>query len=183
MKNIYPLTGDIMINDELENLCVLPLEELNLKKDSFSCSIKELEKYFHQYASQDVKRGLAKCFVLINTQQSKIIGYYTLSALSVPISDIPRDRISKGIPYPNIPAVLIGRLAIDDSFRKQGYGKFLIADAMYKIKNTIVGSAILVVEAKDDHAASFYDKLGFIEFKNLEAKHRKLYYPLTKLIK
>lgn len=172
-----------MENEKLKNLTVLPLEALGIKKASFSCSVKALECYFHQYASQDVKKGLAKCFVLIENAQSKIIGYYTLSALSIPISDIPKERINKGIPYPNIPAVLIGRLAIDDRFQKQGYGKFLIADAMYKIKNTTVRSAMLVVEAKDDNAASFYERLGFIEFRHLENKQRKLFYPLTNIIK
>ncbi|MCW9733304.1 GNAT family N-acetyltransferase [Avibacterium sp. 20-15] len=125
---------------------------------------------------------MAKCFVLIDEKQSNIIGYYTLSALSVSVSDIPQERV-KGIPYPNIPGVLIGRLAIADYFQKQGYGKFLVVDAMYKIKNTNVGAAILVVEAKDDNAFLFYKKLGFIEFKDLEIKHRKLFYPLTKIIK
>ncbi|WP_245872528.1 GNAT family N-acetyltransferase [Avibacterium endocarditidis] len=142
-----------------------------------------MEKYFRQYASQDVKKGLAKCFVLIDHKQAEIIGYYTLSALSVSVSDIPQERVNKGIPYPNIPSVLIGRLAIDDRFQKQGYGKFLVVDAIYKIKNTNIGAAILVVEEKDDNAVSFYERLGFIEFKELEAKHRKLFYPLTKIIK
>lgn len=172
-----------MIKENLKNLTVLPLENLEIKRNTFSCSNKELEKYFHQYASQDVKKGLAKCFVLIDHKQSEIIGYYTLSALSVSVSDIPKERVNKGIPYPNIPSVLIGRLAIDDRFQKQGYGKFLVVDAIYKIKNTNIGAAILVVEAKDDNAVSFYERLGFIEFKELEAKHRKLFYPLTKIIK
>lgn len=183
MKSIYPLQGKIMINENLPYLRVFPLEDLKIERSSFSCSVEPLENYFHRYVSQDVKKGLAKCFVLINEQQSRIIGYYTLSALSIPITDIPQERISKGIPYPNIPAVLIGRLAIDTNFQNQGYGKFLIADAIHKIKNTTVAAAILVVEAKNDNAVSFYERLGFIEFKELEKTHRKLFYPLTKIIK
>ena len=79
--------------------------------------------------------------------------------------------------------VLIGRLAIDTNFQNQGYGKFLIADAIHKIKSTAVAAAILVVEAKNDNAFSFYERLGFVEFKELEKTHRKLFYPLTKIIK
>ncbi|HHE9126432.1 TPA: GNAT family N-acetyltransferase, partial [Haemophilus influenzae] len=171
-----------MINENLAYLSVLPLEDLKIERSSFSCSVEPLEKYFHKYVSQDVKKGLAKCFVLINEQQSRIVGYYTLSALSIPITDIPQERISKGVPYPNIPAVLIGRLAIDTNFQKQGYGKFLIADAIHKIKNATVAATILVVEAKNDDASSFYERLGFIEFKEFGGTHRKLFYPLTKLI-
>ncbi|HHL1260619.1 TPA: GNAT family N-acetyltransferase, partial [Haemophilus influenzae] len=170
-----------MINENLAYLSVLPLEDLKIERSSFSCSVEPLEKYFHKYVSQDVKKGLAKCFVLINEQQSRIVGYYTLSALSIPITDIPQERISKGVPYPNIPAVLIGRLAIDTNFQKQGYGKFLIADAVHKIKNATVAATILVVEAKNDDASSFYERLGFIEFKEFGGTHRKLFYPLTKL--
>lgn len=172
-----------MINNSLSNLSILSLEDLKIKRDTFSCYVKELENYFHRYVSQDVKKKLAKCFVLIDNEQSKIIGYYTLSALSVSISDIPQERINKGIPYPIIPAVLLGRLAIDDNFQKQGYGKFLIVDAMHKIKNTNIAAALLIVEAKDDNARLFYDKLGFIEFKESNEKHRKLFYPLTNIIK
>lgn len=171
-----------MINERLSDLEVLPLEELKIDRNSFSCSVEALETYFHKYASQDVKKGLAKCFVLIEHKQSKIIGYYTLSALSVPITDISQERI-KGISYSNIPAVLIGRLAVDTYFQHQGYGKFLVVDAIHKIKNTTVGAALLVVEAKNDEAISFYERLGFIAFKELEGAYKKLFYPLTKFIK
>ena len=183
MKRIYLLQGKIMINENLAYLSVLPLEDLKIERSSFSCSVEPLENYFHRYVSQDVKKGLAKCFVLINEKQSRIVGYYTLSALSIPITDIPQERITKGIPYPHIPAVLIGRLAIDTNFQNQGYGKFLIADAIHKIKNTAVAAAILVVEAKNDNAFSFYERLGFVEFKELEKTRRKLFYPLIKIIK
>ena len=134
MKGIYLLQGKIMINENLAYLSVLPLEDLKIERSSFSCSVEPLENYFHRYVSQDVKKGLAKCFVLINEKQSRIVGYYTLSALSISITNIPQERISKGIPYPNIPAVLIGRLAIDTNFQNQGYGKFLIADAIHTSK-------------------------------------------------
>lgn len=175
-----------MINDHLKYLDILPLENLNIERSSFSCSNESLEAYFHKYVSQDVKKELTKCFVLINNKQSKIIGYYTLSALSVSIRDMPQERI-KGIPYPNIPAVLIGMLAVDTDFQNQGYGKFLVTDAIYKVKNNpTIGAALLVVEAINDEAVSFYKKLGFIEFKELnEAKetNKRLFYPLTKSIK
>lgn len=172
-----------MVSENLPYLGILPLENLKIERNTFSCPVKILEDYFHRYVSQDVKKGLTKCFVLINSQQSRIIGYYTLSALSIPISDIPQERINKGVPYPNIPAVLIGRLAVDMDFQHQGYGKFLIADAIHKIKNTPIGAAVLVVEAKNDSIVSFYERLGFIEFKELKGTYRKLFYPLTKLIK
>lgn len=172
-----------MIYENLKNITVTPLNELQIKRDSFSCSVKALQDYFHRYASQDVKKGLATCYVLIDKQQSKIIGYYTLSSLSIPITEVPKERLKTSIPYGIIPAVLMGRLAIDDNFKQQGYGKFLLIDAIHRIRNNAVGSALLIVEAKDDNTASFYNHFGFIEFTELEAKYRKLFYPLKNIIK
>ncbi len=56
--------------------------------------------------------------------------------------------------------------------------KFLIADAVRKIKNATVAATILFVEAKNDDASSFYERLGFINLK-FGGTHRKLFYPLT----
>lgn len=172
-----------MLNDNLVNLDIVRLEALKIDRKTFSCNIKALEDYFHQNVSQDVKKGLATCFVLIDNKKSQIIGYYTLSALSILVSDIPQENLKKNIPYPNIPAVLVGRLAVDDHFQKQSYGKFLLVDAIYKIKNSNIGTALLIVDAKDDNAVKFYEKFGFIAFNDIKEGGRKLFYPLSKIIK
>lgn len=49
-----------MINENLAYLSVLPLEDLKIERSSFSCSVEPLEKYFHKYVSQDVKKGAYK---------------------------------------------------------------------------------------------------------------------------
>ncbi|MFW9278434.1 GNAT family N-acetyltransferase, partial [Glaesserella parasuis] len=135
------------------------------------------------YVSQDIKRGLAKCYVMIDKEQSKIVGYYTLSSLSIPFSDVPLERVKKEIPYPILPAALIGRLAIDTNYQNQGFGKILIADAIHKIRTNNLASAVLVVDAKNDDAIAFYEKLGFIKFQDIEGAYQRLFYPLTNIIK
>lgn len=172
-----------MNNECLENKSFISVEELSIKKDTFLCGITELDTYFSKYVSQDVKRGLAKCYVMIDKEVSKIVGYYTLSSLSIPLSDVPPERVKKGIPYPILPAALIGRLAIDNNYQNQGFGKILIADAINKIRTNNLASAVLVVDAKNDDAISFYEKLGFIKFKDIEGSYQRLFYPLTNIIK
>lgn len=51
-----------MINENLPYLSVLPLEDLTIDRNSFSCSSEPLETYFYKYVSQDVKKGITKCF-------------------------------------------------------------------------------------------------------------------------
>ncbi|MCT8760468.1 GNAT family N-acetyltransferase [Glaesserella parasuis] len=172
-----------MNNDRFNNKTVISIEELSIKRDTFSCGIAELDTYFRKYVSQDIKRGLAKCYVMIDKEQSKIVGYYTLSSLSIPFSDVPLERVKKEIPYPILPAALIGRLAIDTNYQNQGFGKILIADAIHKIRTNNLASAVLVVDAKNDDAIAFYEKLGFIKFQDIEGAYQRLFYPLTNIIK
>lgn len=172
-----------MNNDRFKNKVIMSIDELSIKRDTFSCGIAELDTYFCKYVSQDVKRGLAKCYVMIDKELSKIVGYYTLSSLSIPFSVVPPERIKKYIPYSILPVALIGRLAIDENYQNKGYGKILIADAIYKIKNSNVASAVLVVDAKNDEAISFYEKLGFIKFQDIVGDYQRLFYPLTNIIK
>lgn len=164
----------------LIDLDIVALSDLILSKQAFCSDSQILNLYFQTQASQDEKKELTKCFVLINKKLEKIIGYYTLSATSINVVDIPISRIKKQIRYPMIPAALIGRLAIDRNFTRQGFGKFLIADAISKVREAKLGIAALLVEAKDFKAVEFYKKLGFIQFID---KQDILFLPLTKLIK
>ncbi|URL05614.1 GNAT family N-acetyltransferase [Avibacterium sp. 21-595] len=165
---------------ELEHIDIVTLSQLKLDRKSFCSLSPELNRYFYTQASQDERKELSKCFVLIHQKQAKIIGYYTLSATAINVSDIPKTQIKQEIRYPNIPAALIGRLAVDEQFVGCDYGKFLIADAISKIKESKLAVAVLLVQAKDEQATAFYHKLGFITF--LERKNM-LFLPLTKLIK
>ncbi|MDO9038756.1 MAG: GNAT family N-acetyltransferase, partial [Lutibacter sp.] len=74
------------------------------KKNEFCCETAQLDNYIHQQASQDVKRKLSACFVLIENNSNLIKGYYTLSNNSIPLSLIP-ESIKKQLPksYKSIP--------------------------------------------------------------------------------
>ena len=95
----------------------------------------------------------------------RIAGYYTLSQYSIDLSVIPKE-ISRQFPkYPVVPATLIGRLAVSKEFRGQGLGQLLLMDALKRSLDSskAVASAAVIVDAKDDDAATFYRKYGFLE--------------------
>jgi len=125
-----------------------------------------LDKYLKTQASQDVKRKLSACFVLTNPEGDSIKGYSTLSGSSIPLDLIPKS-ISEKLPksYKTIPAILLGRLAINLDFQNKGIGRLLLLDALkrsYSISK-IVGSFAVVVDPLDMDAESFYGKYGFIK--------------------
>jgi GNAT superfamily N-acetyltransferase len=125
-----------------------------------------------------VKRRLSQCFVVM--EKGRIAGYYTLSATSIPLEGLPVD-LAKRLPrYPSIPAIRMGRLAVDQAFRGQGLGGELLADALARAAGAEVGAYALMVDAKDDGAAAFYRHHGFIPFE--DAPHT-LFLPLGSLPK
>jgi ribosomal protein S18 acetylase RimI-like enzyme len=137
-------------------------ERLDTKKhqrQTFDCGVNTLNLYLQQFANQDQKRGLTRVYVLAEQQQ--IIGYYSICAHSVPTDQLP-DNTKMGS-YADAPFLLLGRLAVDLRFQKQGYGDALIFHA-FKITTEAaekIGTLGMVVDAKDEQAARFYEKFGF----------------------
>lgn len=131
----------------------------------FSCGEQALDDYIKKYASQDLKRNIARVFVALTPADMSILGYYTLSAASVKKKDIP-PAVAKKLPHYPVPAVLIGRLAVDKRVQGKGLGRHLLVDAFYRVltaKNT-VGINSVIVDAKNTAARSFYKQYGFMEF-------------------
>jgi ribosomal protein S18 acetylase RimI-like enzyme len=146
-----------------------PKIELLVKKHNrafFSCGNDALDTYLKKRASQEAKKKIATTFVMVGGQPSEIIGYYTLSATSILLDDLP-DKIAKKLPkYPQVPATLLGRLAVDSRYQGRGYGEILILDALRRSLNAaaVVASYAVVVDAIDEHARSLYEHYGFCVF-------------------
>ncbi len=143
-------------------------ESLNTKhrKNEFSCGKDMLDNYLHRQANQDIKRKLSVCFVLNDNETDLLKGYYTLANNSIAQELIPAE-FQKKLPnsYISIPTTLLGRLAIDKRFQRQGVGKLLLVDALrrsYDISKSI-GSFAVVVDPIDEDAEKFYYKFGFIK--------------------
>lgn len=134
---------------------------------AFSCGKESLDSYIERQAGQDRRRNLARVFVKTGDDEPRTIaGYYTLGALSITFEDLPEEQSRKLPNYRHIPAVLIGRLAIDRKYQGRGLGKLLLVDALKRIvtQGGQLGIYAVVVEPIDDEAARFYKRYGFIEF-------------------
>jgi ribosomal protein S18 acetylase RimI-like enzyme len=128
---------------------------------TFSSGAEPLDRYFQQQVTQDVRRRVTACFVAL-TSERRIAGYYTLAAASMLLNDLP-SGIGKKLPrYPLVPAVRMGRLAVDQDFKGQGLGGALLADAMNRAARSEIAAYAMVVDAKDKKAAAFYQHHGFI---------------------
>ena len=149
----------------------MPISIGPLRKDhdraSFSCGQAELDDWLHKRASQDERRNVARVFVATDDALG-IVGFYSLSTFTLTIHDLP-EEISRKLPrYGAIPAAMIGRLARDVRVRGRGIGELLLADAIRRILGAGRSLAIfaIVVDAKDEQAATFYQGFGFRRFPN-----------------
>lgn len=141
---------------------VVPLEKTH-DRSAFKSSSAPLDTYFRQQVSQDIRRRITTCFVALDVAQSqRIAGFYTLASTSVLLADLPPETGKKLPRYPSVPAVRMGRLAVDEHFKGQGLGGALLADALARAAWAEIAAFALLVDAKDDTAAKFYRHHGFI---------------------
>ena len=137
----------------------------------FDCGIPELDDYFHFQVGQDLKRKVAAPFVMIGPER-QIVGYYTLSAYGIRVSELP-PTLARNLPrYPLIPATLLGRLAVTRNFQGQRLGSLLLMDALRRSwKNTVeVASVGVVAEAINENARAFYLRHEFTTFSEKPGK-------------
>ena len=142
----------------------VPLHSSHKKKD-FHCGKDLLDNYLHTQAKQDVKRKLSACFIL-SDEKNTVKGYYTLSSTAIQRDLLPPEIKSKLPPsYTDLPATLLGRLAVDTGQKGQGLGENLLIDALRRSYDTSVnsiGSMAVIVDPIDADAVRFYLKYGFI---------------------
>ena len=132
-------------------------------RSTFASGIEPLDRYFRTQAGQEARKNIAAPFVLVLADGS-VGGYYTLSATAVKLTELPAD-VARRLPrYPLVPATLLGRLAVDRRHQRKGYGRFLLADALYRTVRNEIASFAVVVEAKDDAARRFYERESFLPF-------------------
>jgi GNAT superfamily N-acetyltransferase len=135
-------------------------------RKGFSCGVEPLDRYLKEQVGQDARKRVAAPFVLCEGDRNTVLGYYTLSALSIDVGSWPEDVARKLPRYPVVPATLLGRLAVDKSQRGKGMGEFLLMDALRRavIASRQVASVAVIVDAKDDNALTFYRRYEFIPF-------------------
>jgi len=137
----------------------------------FDCGVSILNDYLTKYAKQDVKRKASAVFVLVHrADPTRVIGFYTLCATSVLLSELPEAMTKKLPRYPEIPAVLLGRLARDIHF--PGMGELLLSDAIARCVRVAsdIAASLIVVDSKGDAATRFYEKFGFLSLPKLRGR-------------
>lgn len=143
-------------------------------RTSFACGVEALDRYFRMQAGQDARRHIAAPFVLVD-EDDRVAGYYTLSSTSVALANLPA-AVTKRVPrYPTLRATLLGRLAVNRRMQGRGLGRLMLADALYRVWRSEIASFAVIVDAKDEGAARFCAREGFLPFPD---RPLKLFMPM-----
>ena len=145
-------------------------------RTSFHSGDDALDRYFQTQVTQDIRRRITNCFVLIEIVTSRAAAYYTLSAASIPFVDLPPDEAKRLPRYPTLPAVRIGRLAVDLRFQRRGLGELILINAVHRTMQDAAAAFALLGDAKNDQAVAFYRRYGF---RTIADKSMTLFLPLA----
>ena len=182
-----------MKNNADEISILLLTEDYPIKP--FDCEDEDLNDFLFNEAVPYRKELLATTFVMENDKQT--LGYYSLLNDSLQLKEEMftsksqfRKFLRELVPYPKrhlktIPALKIGRLAIDKTFKGKGLGRVIIDTIINHCidLNEDQACRVITVDAYAQ-AVNFYHKIGFEFLTKLDEKEetRLMFLDLTSFI-
>lgn len=148
----------------------------------FDCGEASLNTFLKSHLQRQHEGQILKAYFLINdANPNQVLGYYTLSGSCFERSALPSKTQQKKVPYSNAPSVTLGRLAIDKTIQRQGWGEVLVVHAMKVVHDAskAVGIYGMFVDALNSEAKAFYERLGFIPL--VGPNEASLFYPTTSM--
>lgn len=127
--------------------------------EDFRCGDEALDQWLTRRASQNQREGSRRTWVATDGQ--RVVGYYASSTAVVARAEATR-RAARNQPDP-LPAMLLGRLAVDTRHQGQGLASALLKHFLLKVLDVAdrTGVRLALVHAKDGAAADFYRRFGF----------------------
>ena len=151
------------------------------KLQEFRCSIDEYTDYLMDDAIRSLNDHIAKTWLLYEKKTNNIAAYMSLIADAIKLSFSEKELYGLKYPFNTIPAMKIGKLAVDETFAQKykGIGSFMIQAAVelaYSLNRDYIAARFITVDADIEHnegVFKFYEKNGFVPNSELLSKKRK----------
>jgi GNAT superfamily N-acetyltransferase len=131
--------------------------------EGFDCGEPALNDWLARRALGNQAGGTSRTWVVTGEPGRMVVAYYASSTASVMRAAAPRG-IAQGQPA-DLPAILLGRMAVDSRHQGRGLGAAMLKHFMTKAIEVSekVGVRLVLVHAKDEQAKDFYRHHGFVE--------------------
>lgn len=139
-------------------------EKISYRRN-FDCEEQSLNDYLQRYARKQSESDISQTHILLDRENQKIISYYSTCNYAV-----QKESVASNFRFPvkQVSATLIARLAVNKPYQGQGYGSHTLVEALKQIRSIskITGIKIIIVDALNESAISFYKNFGFIQFED-----------------
>jgi GNAT superfamily N-acetyltransferase len=151
-----------------------PLDPKLHDRSSFDSGSQHLDEWLRRYSTQNRRRNTAATWVIADAD-AVVVAFVGLAMTSIDRGGAP-SSVAKHAPDP-VPALLIGRLAVDRSHGGLGIGTALVAHVLATAVdlNDRAACRAVVVSALDDSGRSWWERLGFHPFDPEDAANLDLY--------
>ncbi len=171
------------------NLVVLRVTKLDPAvhdRGAFSCGNAAVNAYLRTTAAQAARFYRAASFVLERADDShEVLGFYTLAQHEYRDDemDATTARALKVTGLTRIPMILLGQLGVSVAWKGQGFGRFLLRDALMRALGAAaeIGAVAVLADPVDHAARSFYAKFDFHTFN--ETPYVRLLLPMRTIAK
>jgi predicted N-acetyltransferase YhbS len=130
--------------------------------EGFRCGEVALDTWLDKHARQAEASGSARVFVT-TVEGGRVVGFYALAAASVSPKDATGRLMRSQSKHQPVPAILIGRLAVDSDHQGNQLGRSLLQNALLRSATAAdsIGARAVIVHAISERAAHFYERFGF----------------------
>ena len=140
-----------------------PLDPGRHQRDEFDSGEPALDEWLRRYAGQNRRRDTAATWVIADAN-GFVVAYASVAMTGIDRTAAPA-AVSKGGPDP-VPALLLGRLAVDRRYASLGVGTALSAHVLATAVelNEKAACRAVVVAALNPKARTWWERLGFHPF-------------------
>jgi GNAT superfamily N-acetyltransferase len=143
-------------------------------RDQFDSGEPVLDEWLRRYAGQNRRRDTAATWVIADANDD-VVAYASVAMTGIDRSAAPQ-VLAKGAPDP-VPALLLGRLAVDHRYSSLGIGTTIAAYVLATAVelNEKAACRAVVVTALTERARTWWERLGFHAFDPDEPAQLDLY--------
>jgi len=129
---------------------------------AFRCSGHQITNYFRRHALVNAQSRIANAWAVRDRDTDLVVGFYTLSTISVDFNALP-EQFSVNLPRYPVPAVLLGRMGVDRRYERQGFGRRLVIDALMRVYHHGVMAVYgMVVDPKEGVRDFYIQNFNFL---------------------
>lgn len=127
----------------------------------FDSGERDLDCWLRETAADASVRDYSRVYVW-HAGDDRVVAYFTLSSYAIGRGELP-SRLRHG-EYRTIPALLLGKLALDRTIQGQRLTGLVIADVVSEAVKASRHAAAryLVVDAISERVATLYERFGFV---------------------